>query len=771
MEPVGEACFVRRTRSPTRAFYTGRGTFWVFSLVLASQVAHGQSAETPPAPRRDLTQVSIENLMNMQVTSVSKKEQKLSQVAAAIFVITQEDIQRSGATNIPDLLRMVPGLDVGQINANTWAVSARGFNHELADKLLVLIDGRAVYTPINAGVNWDTQDVPLEDIERIEVIRGPGGTVWGANAVNGVINIITSSAADLQGALITLGGGTTDQVVGTAQYGGRIGNYTSYRVFAKYHNHNHSPDLLDDDEVDDWHLLHGGFRTDTDLSKKDALTIQGDLYTGSEGASIVHIASIDPPDNLNVERLANLSGGNILSRWKHTFSDRSDATLQIYFDRYARHGPENDEVRNTVDFDFEHHLALGGRNDLIWGVGYRHSADQTVGTIDLAFVPASRTIDTFSWFAQDEITLKPDRVFLTVGTKLEHSDFAHFEIQPSVRVAWNSRSGHTIWAAVSRASRTPSRLDTASDIGLAVFPGPNGFPTEAVLFGNPQQKAEHVVANEVGYRAQPSRRFSIDIATFFNVYDNLRTREPGDLVFDANRTPARWIFPITWDTKMHSTTDGIEVFADWRIANHWTLSPGYTLLQMHLHADAASQDTSSAPGIEGSNPRHQAQLRSHVDLGRGLAWDASVYFVERLPAQQIPSYTRLDTQLRWRFAERMELSLVGQNLVRNHHPEFNDNIHDREFLRSQAQRLRETDVEILDESSPGSSGAQEFLFLLAGQVAHVPSAQNSRRLRERKDKIRGSNCARTGSCPAGSRMLTLTLRDPSARPTPARRAT
>jgi iron complex outermembrane receptor protein len=655
-----------------QAFRAGRCAFGLFLLWLAGQAAHGQAAQSPPASQGDLTQVSIESLMNMEVTSVSKKEQKLSQVAAAIFVITQEEIRRSGATNIPDLLRMVPGLDVGQINANTWAISARGFNHELADKLLVLVDGRAVYTPINAGVNWDTQDVPLEDIERIEVIRGPGGTVWGANAVNGVINIITSKTADTQGALVALGGGTTDQEFGTTQYGGRIGKNTSYRVFAKYLNHDHSPDLLDDDEVDDWHLLHGGFRADTDVSKKDSLAIQGDLYTGSEGASIVHIASIVPPDNVNVASLADLSGGNILSRWKHTFSNRSDTTLQFYFDRYTRHGPENDEGRNTVDFDFQHHLDLGGRNDLIWGAGYRRSADQTAGTIDLAFVPASRTIDILSWFAQDEITLKPDRVFLTVGTKLEHNDFTTFEIQPSVRVTWSASSIHTIWAAVSRASRTPSRLDTASDIGLAVFPGPNGFSTEAVLFGNPRQKAEHVVAAEVGYRAQPSRRFSVDVATFFNVYDNLRTREPGALVFEPTPVPARWIFPITWDTKMHGTTDGIEVSTDWKATNRWTLSPGYALLQMHLHADAASQDTTSAPGIEGSNPRHQAQLRSHVDLGRGLGWDTSVYFVERLSAQQIPSYTRVDTQLRWRFAEQLELSLVGQNLVRNHHPESND---------------------------------------------------------------------------------------------------
>ena len=262
----------------------------------------------------------------------------MSQVAAAIFVITQQDIGRSGATNIPDLLRMVPGLDVAQINSNTWAISARGFNLQFENKLLVLIDGRAVYTPNFGGVYWDTQDVPLEDIDRIEVIRGPGGTVWGENAVNGVINVITKKAADTQGGLLTGGGGTLEQGFGTMQYGGKIKGDTSYRIFTKYENEDHLPDLNGQNAQDGWHLLHGGFRSDTNWSKHDSLTIQGDLYEGSEGATIVH-SIISPPENVEVQRLANLSGGNVVARWNHTFSSRSDTTLQFYFDRYRRAGP------------------------------------------------------------------------------------------------------------------------------------------------------------------------------------------------------------------------------------------------------------------------------------------------------------------------------------------------------------------------------------------------------------------------------------------------
>lgn len=334
----------------------------VLACLVGAPMAWAQNPQTPP---QDLTSASLEDLMNVQVTSASKKEQKLSEVPAAIFVISQEDIRRSGARNIPDLLRMVPGLDVAQINASTWAISARGFNLQFANKLLVLIDGRAVYTPQFGGVNWDTQDVPLEDIDRIEVIRGPGGTVWGANAVDGVINVITKKAADTPGYLVSGGGGTQAQGFGTLQYGGKIKDETDYRVFTTYQNNSHLPDLNGQDSDDDWHLLHGAFRADTTVSGKDTLTTQGDLYTGNAGATIVH-SELTPPENVNVQKLDSLSGGNILTRWNHISSARFDTTLQFYFDRYTRDGPSANETRNTVDIDFQSHLALGKRQDLIW---------------------------------------------------------------------------------------------------------------------------------------------------------------------------------------------------------------------------------------------------------------------------------------------------------------------------------------------------------------------------------------------------------------------
>jgi len=634
----------------------------------------------PQDKSSDLSKLSIDDLMNIEVTSVSKKEQKMSRVAAAIFVITQEDIRRSGATNIPDLFRMVPGMDVAQIDANTWAISVRGFNFQFAHDLLVLIDGRAVYTPLFGGVYWDTQDVPLEDIDRIEVIRGPGGTVWGANAVNGVINIITKRAADTLGTLVTGGGCWQEQGFGTLQYGGKIKADTNYRVFAKYLNHNQFDDLNGQNAGDGWHLLHGGFRADTTLSQKDSLTTQGDLYSGREGAVVVH-SSFSPPENVNLFRRANLSGGNVLGRWDHIFSSRSDTTLQVYADRYIRSGPQVREERDTFDLDFHHHVAWGSRHDLIWGAGYRYSSDQTVGTSDQAFVPADRTLHLFNSFVQDEITLIPGRVFLTVGTKFEHNSFSGGEIQPNIRLAWTPSEQRTVWASISRASRIPSRRDLNQLAVTAALPG----PAEDLLQGDPTTHGDDVLAYEAGYRAQPSSRLSIDLAAFFNTYHELPSAEPQPPFLQLTPPPPILVFPTAIDDNLHGSTDGIEAAVNWKATARWTLSPGYSFLQIHLHKDSDSQDMITVADIQGSNPRHQAQLRSHLELAHGFAWDASAYFVGGLPGQMVASYTRLDSQLTWRFAESMGLSLVGQNLLRDHHVEFNDffqNVNSSQVKRS-----------------------------------------------------------------------------------------
>jgi iron complex outermembrane receptor protein len=662
----------QREYGAERRIPTAAKTFLPLALFLAVALP-----AQPQQKTEDLTSRSLEDLMNIEVTSVSKKQQKMSEVAATVFVITQEDIHRSGATNIPDLLRMVPGLDVAQINANTWAISARGFNHQFANKLLVLIDGRAVYTPLFGGVYWDTQDMPFEDLERIEVIRGPGGTVWGANAVNGVINIITKKAADTHGSLVVAGGGNTEPGFGTAQYGGEAGRRSDYRVFVKYLNNDHFPDLNGQKGDDAWNLLHGGFRVESSLSTKDSLTTEGDLYAGKEGAVIVHSA-FNPPGNVIAARSAQLSGGDILSLWHHTFSDRSDTTLQFYFDRYTRSGPEAREVRNSFDFDFRHHFAWGSRQDLIWGLGFRHTADQTVGTIDQTFVPPDKDGDSFNIFLQDQITLRPDRVFLTVGGKLENGYFAGFDIDPSVRIAWTPGARHTLWAAISRSSRTPTRRDQDLVEVIAAMPG----PAETVLLGSPDAKSEHVVAYEVGYRAQPFDKLSIDTTVFFNSYQHLQSVEPLPDVLQSN--PPLLIHRQVFANTLRGHTGGLELAANWRVTDRWTLSPGYSFLQIHLHGASDGQDAANLRVIQGTNPVHQAQLRSQVRVMRGLSWDTAVYFVDRLPAPRIASYTRADTQLTWRLAEAIEFSLVGQNLLRDHHAEFNDQL--QSVISSQIKR-------------------------------------------------------------------------------------
>lgn len=628
-----------------------------FALPLFSQQQSG----------KNLAQASLEDLLNIQVTSVSKKEETLSRAAAAVFVITQEDIRRSGATNIPDLLRMVPGLDVAQINANTWAITARGFNLQFANKLLVLVDGRAVYTPLFGGVYWDTVDVPFEDIERIEVIRGPGGAVWGANAVNGVINIITKSAADTHGGLITAGGGTQPDAFGTVQYGGKIKEDSSYRIFAKYSDDDPLFDLNGQNGDDGWHLLHGGFRADTRLSSKDTLTTEGDAYNGKEGSIFAH-SSFSPPENTNVQGVALLSGGDVLSRWSHVFSSGNDMTLQFYFDTYNRGGPELDEFRDTVDFDFQDHIRLGARHDLIWGLGYRYTADETVGTIDQAVFPPNDAGHLFSAFVQDQITLESDRVALYVGSKVENSYFTGADFDPSIRLAWTPSNRRTFWAAISRANRTPTRRDVGLSAAVAALPG----PVEIAVLGNPKIESEHVIAYELGYRAQPADHVAMDIAAFFNTYQGLEGVEPAPSFVDANFAPPVLVQPLVLGNALHGTTQGVEVSVNWEVTNRWTVSPGYSFLNMNLHADPTTMDTVAVANTEGSSPNHQAQLRSHLELPRGLSWDANAYFVDSLPIQPVPSYTRLDSQLSWRLGERVELNLVGQNLLHDHHEEFNN---------------------------------------------------------------------------------------------------
>jgi iron complex outermembrane receptor protein len=636
------------------------------------------SQETP----KDLGNKSIEDLMNIEVTSVSKKEQKLSRTAAAVFVITQEDIRRSGATNISDLLRIVPGLDVAQVNGSTWAISSRGFNDEFANKLLVLIDGRTVYSPLFSGVFWDAQQVPMEMIDRIEVIRGPGAAVWGANAVNGVINITTKKASDTQGGLISVGGGTHERGFGTAEFGGKLASDTYYRAYINAFDRNHLIGFAGLSGQDDWDMYHTGFRVDSKLGAKDSITVQGDAYKGSEGEIIPAVTSFQPPQPQILHLRQDFGGWDFLSRWDHAISPSSQTTLQVYFDRTSRADVTNGEGRNTFDVDLQHHIAWGDRQDFVWGLGYRTTSDDIRGSFKVSFNPPTETHQLFSSFVQDEISVVPQRFYVTIGARLEHNDFSGFGVQPNASLAWIVNDKNMLWGSLSRALRTPAR-ETEVRFNVAVLPGPNGLPLVVSNFGS-GGKDENVLAQEIGYRTQLLEHLSLDLTAFYNSYTDLVSREVGTPSLEFNPPPIHLVLPISGANLLHGESHGVEIALNWKPTSRWTLSPSFSYLQLHMHRDQKSTDLGSPATIEGSSPREQAQLRSHLELASRWTWDASVYFVGRLSALQVPAYTRLDTGLTWDIGKKLSLSVVGQNLLHDHH--FESNATDQIVVSSMVKR-------------------------------------------------------------------------------------
>jgi len=628
----------------------------------------GPSALSAPPP--DLTQKSLEDLMNIEVTSVSKKEQTTSQAAAAIFVISREDIRRSGALNIPDLLRMVPGLDVAQIDAGKWAISARGFNGQYSNLLLVLIDGRAVYNPIFAGVFWDSQNVALENIERIEVIRGPGAALWGSNAVNGVINIITKNANETQGGYLaaSAGNASTGRVV--VGYGGKVPGLGAYRIYGQGFHYNSLPTFAGLDGQDDWFLGRAGFRTDSALSAKDSLTTEGEAYKGDAGELATIPLSVQPPVTATVALRDRYSGWDVLTRWNHTVSPRSDTSLQVYFDRTPRGDSTYDLALNTVDVDFQHHVNLGTRQDIVWGLGYRVTAEDTTPTLRIVFTPEESLTQLFGSFVQDEIALRRNRLHLSLGARVEHSNYTGFDVEPSARLVWTPNSKNMVWGALSSAERTPALSDTDVRVNYTALPGPGNLPILVSIFGNPNFKNERLTAFEAGYRNAWTSRFSLDSTIFYNRYRDLLSVEPGATRLETSPAPTHLLVPQSFGNGLHGETHGLELFANWKVASFWTLSPGYSFFSMHLHPFAGSQDFADAAGTEGGSPDHKAQLRSSVSLPWNLWWNASAYFVNRLPAVSIPSYTRLDTGLLWHAGERVSMGVVGQNLLKSLHPEY-----------------------------------------------------------------------------------------------------
>ncbi len=638
------------------------------TLVLTCVIAATSPAQSPPA--RDLTQFSLEDLMNVRVTSVSKKEQKLAKTGAAIYVINQEDIRRSGATSIPDLLRMVPGVDVAQIDSNQWNISIRGFA-AAANKVLVLIDGRSVYVNTFSGVFWDVIDVPLEDIERIEVIRGPGGTVWGANAVNGVINIITKHSRDTKGGLVTAGAGSKETAAGLAQYGGDIGSQGTYRAFGQYANVDNSTFSGGQPAADGWHEWHAGFRSDWSLSSRDTLMVSGDLLTSAAGGTMTATFPDAPPRQAEVNRrLTNISG-NVLGRWDHTLANGSDTSLQFYYNGLQRDGEAGVNLSNSsADVEFKHHLAAGGRNDIVWGLDYRVTSDDVRPVASYAFRinPPHRTDNLFGAFMQDEIRLSSS-VFLTLGAKFEHNAYTGFEYEPSAQLVWTATDRHTFWASAARAIRQPARTDFGAQANVGTVPLPGGGVALATLSGNPDLQAENLYDYEAGYRAQIHPRLSLDFTGFLSYYRQLETTEPQTPYFAAD--PGYLVVPLVFGNLARARDYGVELFATWDVTGRWKISPGYSLLRMTVKRDASSQD-SAIEQIPGDSPQHQFQIRSLLNLRRNVEWDSSLMYVSALSHLAIPSYVRLDSRLGWRLGEFIEISLVGQNLLTPRHLEFFD---------------------------------------------------------------------------------------------------
>jgi len=612
----------------------------------------------------DLTDMSMEALMDIEITSVAKKPQKQSAAAAAIFVITNDDLRRWGVTNVPEALRRVPGIDVARIDANKWAITSRGFNSRFANKLLVLIDGRSVYTPLFAGVYWDNQDVVLQDVERIEVIRGPGGTLWGANAVNGVINIITKSAAATQGDMLAATAGNEVKGIGVARHGGKLKNGVDYRVYAKYSDYDDGYSSAG--AHDDWRTGQLGFRSDWVQTEHDQITLQGDYYQGKSGQQVnipTGPAGLPPTTIDQVVDDTRSDGGNLLFRWSRKLDSSSDFALQVYYDHVGIDGEVLYEDRDTFDIEFQHRFQWREAHDVVWGFDYRFTHDNTDNNPTFELAPSSRSVNLYGTFIQDEISLR-DNLHLTLGTKLEHNDFSGVEFQPSARLAWAMSTAQTLWGAVSRAVRTQARGE--DDVLLRLVPPPAADPGIPVYAeGNNDYDAENLVAWELGYRLNYNNAWSVDVAAFYNDYDNLRTLDPA---MDSGPPPS---VRLPFDNNMSGETYGLELASQWQVRPGWRLNASYSWLEMQLHLDSNSTDTASRAS-EDASPTSKAAIWSAVDLGHNLQFDAALRYTGDIEVNgvDIDSYVEADLRIGWEVRPGLELSLIGQNLLDSQHPEF-----------------------------------------------------------------------------------------------------
>ncbi|AEG02094.1 TonB-dependent receptor plug domain-containing protein [Methylomonas methanica] len=620
----------------------------------------------------NIADISINELMQMEVSSASRKSESLSDTTAAAFIISQDDIRRSGATSIPEALRLAPGIEVAQINANSWAITSRGFNGRYANKLLVLMDGRSVYTPLFSGVFWNLQDTLMEDIERIEVIRGPGAVMWGANAVNGVINIITKKAKDTQGDLFVAGGGNQEQGFAGYRHGGQIGNDGNYRVYAKTFERAAFVNPNGQRQHDDWRSVQGGFRIDDRISSQHRFTVQGDVYRKKVGNTVPPVTVSGPFSSaFNVDDLAD--GANLISRWEGSLSDGSEFVLQGYYDRVDFTAPALSDSQDMFDIDFQHRLHPDPSHDLMWGINYRFIHSSTVNSSAIAFTPNSLGYHQGGAFVQDDITLIDHTLRLTLGSKIEESHFGHTQVQPNARLLWTPNGTHSVWASVSRASRIPSRGEAQSSIAVgtasaSIPPIPFSIPVQVMALPNPNLKAEKVFSAEIGYRTQWNERFSTDITAFSNHYTDLIVLSRGNASLQT--TPALLVNqPMMWTNLTREiTTRGVEVSADWNPLDWMRFTGNYSYLKIEKPYDPNN------PDIAGLSPRQRGMLRWQIDMTPQTHLDVTLRHVGRLHAvnQNVPAYTTFDARFAYEPIAGMEWSVVAQNIFAPQHLEFRD---------------------------------------------------------------------------------------------------
>ncbi len=639
---------------------------------LSLAVALRMSGQGPVAKNGEpdpiaLKSMSLEDLSRIEVTTASKEPSPAFRLPAAVTVVTADDIRRSGATNIPDVLRLVPGVEVAQIDSAKWAIGIRGFQGRLSKSVLVLIDGRSVYTPLFAGVYWEMQDMMLEDIDRIEVIRGPGATVWGSNAINGVINIITRDARETRGTLVSAGGGNVEQGFVNARYGDGTDKF-SYRVYGRAFTR--GPQFHPDGRnFDDWRRIQGGFRMDGSLNARDSLSLIGNAYRTVAGTAL-GITSYSPPALVTAYGNGTFSGQNLVAAWRRTLRSRSDIQVRAYYDRTDRNDLNYHEVRHTFDVDFIHHVPLPG-HDLIWGGGIRISPSrftQTVPAVD--FLPHDQTYAVYSGFVQDTIAFVPNRLNFTVGTKLEHNSFSGFEIQPSGRVAWTPGEHHTFWLAATRAVRTPSRVEQGFRFTALLNPA---TPLFLRLIGDNGFKPEQMVGYEAGYRIfSPKAGGFIAVNAFYNRYNNLLSIEPEAAFVESTPEPAHLLLPVPLRNGIDAESSGGEVGGLFDLRSWWRVNGTYSLMRLNARKAPGSVDPATVPQLEGDSPRHKVVVQSSFVLPQRIEFTLTYRYVSALPGPDtsVPAYSTGDIRLAKRLSREFELSLAARNLMQPSHFEY-----------------------------------------------------------------------------------------------------